>query len=173
MRMLTPLRKVGDAVAKAKCAVQALAETHEWVVMDTPGTMNEVVAASLNEAAIVLLVSSLDVSSIKDTKTALRILESWAVSPERVRLIVNDITRAAAVTPEDVERATGKEIASLIAHDAQVGLSVQTGIPIVQSNPRSRFAREILALSESIAGLTEERQSGFSLARLPLLGKSF
>ena len=152
---------------------QALAETHEWVVMDTPGTMNEVVAASLNEAAIVLLVSSLDVSSIKDTKTALRILESWAVSPERVRLIVNDITRAAAVTPEDVERATGKEIASLIAHDAQVGLSVQTGIPIVQSNPRSRFAREILALSESIAGLTEERQSGFSLARLPLLGKSF
>ncbi|MCA9849297.1 MAG: AAA family ATPase, partial [Dehalococcoidia bacterium] len=35
---------------------QALAETHEWVVMDTPGTMNEVVAASLNEAAIVLLV---------------------------------------------------------------------------------------------------------------------
>lgn len=152
---------------------QALAETHEWVVMDTPGTMNEVVAASLNEAAIVLLVSSLDVSSIKDTKTALRILESWAVSPERVRLIVNDITRAAAVTPEDVERATGKEITSLIAHDAQVGLSVQTGIPIVQSNPRSRFAREILSLSEAIAGLTEERDRGFSLARLPLLGRSF
>lgn len=152
---------------------QALAETHEWVIMDTPGTMNEVVAASLNEAAIVLLVSSLDVSSIKDTKTALRILEAWAVGPERVRLIVNDITRAAAVTPEDVERATGKDITSLIAHDAQVGLSVQTGIPIVQSNPRSRFAREVLGLAESIAGLTEEREGRFSLAKLPLLGRSF
>ena len=152
---------------------QALAETHEWVVIDTPGTMNEVVAASLNEAAIVALVSSLDVSSIKDTKTALRILESWGVSPERVRLIVNDITRAAAVTPEDVERATGKEITSLIAHDGQVGLSVQTGIPIVQSNPRSRFARELIAVAESVAGLTEERSRGFSLARLPLVGRSF
>lgn len=151
---------------------QALAETYEWVVIDTPGTMNEVVAASLNEAAIVLLVSSLDVSSIKDTKTALRILESWAVAPERVRLVVNDITRAAAVTPEDVERATGKDITSLIAHDGHVGLSVQTGIPIVQSNPRSRFARELLSLSESIAGLTEDRSRRFSLASLPLVGRS-
>ncbi|MEX1023069.1 MAG: response regulator [Dehalococcoidia bacterium] len=151
---------------------QALAETHEWVIIDTPGTMNECVAASLNEAAIVLLVSSLDVSSIKDTKTALRILESWAVGPERVRLIVNDITRAAAVTPEDVERATGKEITRLFAHDAHVGLSVQTGIPLVQSNPRSRFARELIGLTESIAGLTEERAPGFSLARLPLIGRS-
>ncbi len=73
---------------------QALSQTHEWVMLDTPGTMSEVVAASLNEAAIVLLVSSLDVSSIKDTRTALRILESWAVGPDRIRLVVNDNTRA-------------------------------------------------------------------------------
>ena len=150
---------------------QALSQSHEWVVLDTPGTMSEVVAASLNEAAIVLLVSSLDVSSIKDTKTALRILESWALPPDRVRLVVNDITRAAAVTPEDVERATGMEITRLILHDAQVGLSVQTGIPIVQSNPRSRFAREIVALAEGIAGLTEERSTRAPLARIPLLGR--
>jgi Flp pilus assembly CpaE family ATPase len=111
------------------------------------------------------------VSSIKDTKTALRILESWAVSPDRVRLVVNDITRAAAVTPEDVERATGIEISRLILHDAQVGLSVQTGIPIVQSNPRSRFAREIVALAENIAGLSEARVTRAPLARIPLLGR--
>lgn len=151
---------------------QALAESHEWVIIDTPGTMNEVVAASLNEAAIVLLVSSLDVSSIKDTKTALRILESWGMGPERTRLIVNDITRAAAVTPEDVARATGREITSLIAHDAHVGLSVQTGIPIVQSNPRSRFSREVIALAERIAGIAEERPAGFSLSRIPLFGRA-
>jgi pilus assembly protein CpaE len=150
---------------------QALSQSHEWVILDTPGTMSEVVAASLNEAAIVLLVSSLDVSSIKDTKTALRILESWAVGPDRVRLIVNDITRAAAVGPEDVERATGMEITRLIMHDAQVGLSVQTGIPIVLSNPRSRFAREIVGLAERIAGVTEERTSRAPLARIPLLGR--
>jgi pilus assembly protein CpaE len=150
---------------------ESLSQSHEWVILDTPGTMSEVVAASLNEAAIVLLVSSLDVSSIKDTRTALRILESWAVGPDRVRLIVNDNTRAAAVTPEDVERACGMEISRLITHDAQVGLSVQTGIPIVLSNPRSRFSREVVGLAESIAGLTEERPSRMPLARIPLLGR--
>ena len=48
----------------------ALAETHEYVLLDTPGTMNEVVAASLSEAQSVLLVTSLDVSSIKATSSA-------------------------------------------------------------------------------------------------------
>src|SRR5690606_2572668 len=57
---------------------RALAETHEFVLFDTPGTMNEVVASSLNEASMILLVTSLDVSSVKDTRTAMRILDAWA-----------------------------------------------------------------------------------------------
>ena len=38
--------------------VRSLAETHEYVVIDTPGVMNELVAASLNEAAVVMLVGT-------------------------------------------------------------------------------------------------------------------
>jgi pilus assembly protein CpaE len=150
---------------------EALSQSHEWVVLDTPGTMNGVVAASLNEAAMVLLMSSLDVSSIKDTKTALRILESWALSPERIRLIINDNTRAAAVTPEDVERATGMETTLMLMHDAQVGLSVQTGIPIVLANPRSRYARDVVGLAECVAGVAEGRPARQPLHRIPLLGR--
>jgi pilus assembly protein CpaE len=145
---------------------QALAETHEYVIIDTPGAMNDVVAASLNAASIVMLVTSLDVSSVKDTKTALRILESWAVGPDRIQLTVNDITRAAAVTPEDVARATGIEVTRVIPHDAHVGLSVQTGIPIVLSDPRNRFAREVMGIAESIAGVSETRVTRLPFGRL-------
>jgi MinD-like ATPase involved in chromosome partitioning or flagellar assembly len=63
------------------------------------------------------------------------------------------------------------DITRLIVHDAQVGLSVQTGIPIVLSNPRSRFAREVVGLAESIAGISEERPARMPLARIPLLGR--
>ena len=151
----------------------ALAETHEYVVIDTPGVMNEVVAASLNEAAVVLLVTSLDVASLKDTKTALRILESWALPRERVRLLANDNTHAAAVTPEDVAKITNMEIMQVLPNDPDVGLSMQAGMPIVLSKPKSKFARGVTRVAEEIAGVASNnvvRMPLAPLARLPLLG---
>jgi len=147
---------------------RSLSETHEYVVIDTPGVMNELVAASLNSAAAVMLVTSLDVSSIKDTKTALRILESWGMPSERVRLVVNDCNRAAAIRPEHVERATGLELAHVIPHDSAVGLSVQTGTPLVLSHPRSKYSRVVHSAAESLAGVrtVRERPSLVSLSRL-------
>lgn len=148
--------------------VRSLAETHEYVVIDTPGVMNELVAASLNEAAVVMLVTSLDVSSIKDTKTALRILESWGMPSERVRLVVNDCNRAAAIRPEHVERATGLDLAHVIPFDSSVGLSVQSGMPLALSHPRSKYSRIVREAAESLAGVrsTRERPSLVSLSRL-------
>lgn len=152
---------------------RALAESHEYVIIDTPGVMNELVAASLNEAALVLLVTSLDVSSVKDTKTAVRILESWGMAHERIRLFINDSTHAAAVQTEDVERATGLKVAKVIPHDTGVGLSVQTGVPLVRSQPGSKYARAIREVAEGIAGITPaaSHASPMSFARLPLVGR--
>ena len=150
---------------------RSLAEMHEFVVFDTPGTMNDVVAASLNEAGIVLLVTSLDVSSVKDTRTALRILDAWGFSRERVRLVINDNTRAAAVTAADVANATGMEVTMHMEYDARVGLGVQTGVPIVQSQPRSKYARTVVDLATTISGVgpASNGASASPFARLPFL----
>lgn len=152
---------------------RALAETHEFVVFDTPGTMNDVVAASLNEAAIVLLVTSLDISSVKDTRTALRILDAWGFSRDRVRLVVNDNNRAAAVTPDDVARATGMPVTEHLHYESRVGLSVQTGIPMVEAQPRAKFSRSVRRLAETISGVgaVESKMPRLALARLPLVGR--
>ena len=120
---------------------RALSETHEFVVFDTPGTMNEVVVASLNEASIVLLITSLDISSVKDTRTALRIFDAWAFPRGRVRLCVNDNNRAVAVTPDDVAQATETEITRHFQYDRDVRFAVQSGVPIVEARPNSKFAK--------------------------------
>lgn len=153
---------------------QVLSETHEYVIIDTPGAMNEAVAASLNEAAIVFLVTSLDVSSVKDTKTALRILQSWAMPPSRIRLIVNDNTHASSVSVADVERACDIKASLTIKYDNRVGVSVQTGKPLVLGEPRSRFARSVMELAEQVTGMAGHEASfkGMkSLQRLAVLGR--
>lgn len=131
----------------------ALAETHEFVVVDTPGTINELVSVTMRAADIVLLVTSLEMSSIKDTKTAVRILHSLEVDPARVRLIINDSTDAPSVTAQDVADATGLQVAATIPHDRQLGRSVQRGVPIVLERPGAKFSRAVSEVAGAIAGV--------------------
>ncbi len=158
---------------------RALSETHEYVIIDTPGVMSETVAASLNEAAIVFLVTSLDVSSIKDTTTALRILRSWAMPQHRIRLVINDSSRAPAVSATDVQRACDVDASLIIPHDGNVGVSLQTGAPIVDSQPKSRYARAIMQLAQQVTGVGEREiaqaartsGSGISFGGMTLFGR--
>jgi pilus assembly protein CpaE len=154
--------------------IGALSETHEYALIDTPGTMNELVAAALNEAAAVLLVTSLEISSVKDTKVALKILEAWGYPLERVRLVVNDCNRSAAVSPEDAAEAAGLPLTTVIPYDSAVGPSVQSGEPLVGSHPHARFARSIFDLASTISGVTPMRERGAVprfAAAIPLLGR--
>jgi len=152
------------AVGPARIAriATALAETHEYVVVDTPGTINELVAASICEADIVLLVTSLEMSSIKDTKTAVRILQLLEVDAGRIRLVINDSTDATTVTPSDVAEATGLRVAQVIPHDKQLGRSVQRGVPILLEQPKGRFPQSVREVAGAIAGVaTQQPRRGF------------
>lgn len=148
--------------------LHSLAQTHEYVIVDTPGVMNEVVAVALHEAALVLLLTSLDMSSVKDTKTAMRILDSWELQRSHVRLVVNDNTHAAAVTAEDVMKATNLDVSYFIAHDPTVGFSVQTGKPILISEPSSPYSRCVLKIAEGISGVAPREVR--SKVRMPFGG---
>jgi pilus assembly protein CpaE len=63
--------------------VDLLAQTHDYVVVDTPGAFSELVATALECANIILLVTSMDIASIKDTALALEMLR--AASSRRIR----------------------------------------------------------------------------------------
>lgn len=144
----------------------ALAETHEYVVVDTPGTINELVAASVCEADIVLLVTSLEMSSIKDTKTAVRILQSLEVDPGRIRLVINNSTDAVTVTPADVAEATGLRVAEAIPHDRHLGRSVQRGVPVLVEQPNGSFARAVQEVASAITGTAAQpTRRGFRFLR--------
>ncbi|MCK9485505.1 MAG: response regulator [Dehalococcoidia bacterium] len=148
----------------------ALAETHEYVVVDTPGTINELVAASVCEADIVLLVTSMELSSIKDTKTAVRILQSLEVDPGRIRLVINNSTDASTVTASDVAEATGLRVAQAIPHDRHLGRSVQRGVPVLLEQPGGGFSRAVYEMAAAITGTAAQpgRRSLRSLLTQPL-----
>ena len=138
--------------------VDLLAQTHDYVVTDTPGAFNELVATALADANIILLVTSMDLASIKDTALALEMLRAASVSEDKIKLIINHLTSANSLRPEDVERVLDYKVFWRIPHDVAVSNSNQLGQPIVLAKPYARASRAITDISLALSGLRRERR---------------
>jgi pilus assembly protein CpaE len=135
----------------------ALADSHEYTIVDAPEEMTEAAAAFTRAAESVLLVSALDAYSLKDSAAAVRLLDAWSVPHERVEFIVNNATRAPRMSAYTVASATGLTPSMMIPYDGRVLRSLEAEIPLVMSRPRSRFARHIRVLAERVSGLPPRR----------------
>jgi pilus assembly protein CpaE len=138
--------------------VDMLAQGHDWVVIDTPGTFNEIIAMTLELADIILLVTSMDIASIKDTALALEMLRAADVSEDKVKLVINHSTSANSLREEDVERVLEYQVTWRIPHDYNVASANQLGIPIVTAKPYARVSRAITDLAYDLSGAQRERK---------------
>lgn len=150
----TPLETVSKVI-------DTLAQLYEFVVVDTAGSFNPFLRTCMENASLTIVVTSGEVSSIRDTRLALTRLQSWAIDPARVRVVLNRTHRAAGVRVDDVEKSIEHPLFWEIPHDAHVSEGVQLGVPVVGDGTDSPAAREIAALARRIAGtrrsLTEEQ----------------
>jgi MinD-like ATPase involved in chromosome partitioning or flagellar assembly len=62
----------------------------------------------------------------------------------------------------------------IIPHDVNVGPSIQTGMPIVDQQPNSRFTRSVLEIAQQVTGVGSPepaRHLRFPLQRMGLFGR--
>ncbi|MHB8377322.1 MAG: AAA family ATPase [Dehalococcoidia bacterium] len=138
--------------------VELLAQTHDFVVIDTPGTFNELIATTLELANLILLVTSMDIASIKDTALALEMLRAAGVSEDKVKLTINHSTAANSLREEDVSRVLEYEVFWRIPHDLAVSSSTQLGQPIVIAKPYARVSRSIIDLAHTLTGTRQDKR---------------
>jgi pilus assembly protein CpaE len=138
--------------------VELLAQTHDYVVIDTPGTFNELIAATLELANLILLVTSMDIASIKDTALALEMLRAANVSEDKVKLMINHSTSANSLREEDVSRVLEYDVFWRIPHDISVSSSTQLGQPIVIAKPYARVSRSLIELAHALTGTRQEKR---------------
>jgi pilus assembly protein CpaE len=138
--------------------VRLLAQTHDFVILDTPGTFNEMVAAALELATVVLLVTSMDVASIKDTVLALNMLRSWSFPQEKVKLAINHSNVANSVRDRDIVRTLEYDVFWQIPYDESVTKATQLGTPIVLSKPNSRASLSIADLARLLGGVRTQKR---------------
>lgn len=132
--------------------IAVLAQTHDFVVLDTASTFNDVVTVALDKANIVLLVTSMDISSIKNTVVVLKLLASSSFPQDKMKLTINHASAANSLKEEDVRSVLKQEIFWRVPYDEAVSASVQLGKPVVMAKPGARVSQSILQLAAVLSG---------------------
>jgi pilus assembly protein CpaE len=127
-----------------------LAENFDFVVVDTPAGLDELTLAALECATDLLLVSSLDVTSIRSLRNALDAFDHIGISAERT-LLLNRADSKVGLNPSDAEDVMGMKIACSIPSSREIPLSLNLGTPVVISEPKSAVAKQLQQLSQIFA----------------------
>jgi pilus assembly protein CpaE len=160
----TPQYAESVTVYTVEQALEALRETYNYIIVDTPSQLQDTTLAALDAANTILLLTSLDLLALHKTRTALDMLRQLYPA-DKIQIILNRANSEVGITIADVESALGSPLRAQIPSDGRlVVTSVNEGKPFVISAPQTVIARRLQSLASEILGRdatpTEASQNG-------------
>lgn len=137
--------------------VQLLTQSYDYVVLDTPGTFNDIVARALELATMVVLVATVDMASLKDTLLAIDMLRSWNFPQEKIKLVINATNEDTNVQPQEVKRMLGREVFWSIPYDRNISTATQLGMPVVVAKPQCKAAVSLVEMAYALSGVRQQQ----------------
>jgi pilus assembly protein CpaE len=132
--------------------IDMFAQVYDFVIVDTAGPMDRFVRTCIECSTLTLIVSSGDVSAVRDTAAAVRRLDKWGIEEERVRYVLNAGGHDQGIGADELALAIGRKVFWVVPHDKAVIDSVQVGQPIVARGAKSRAADSMAGLARRIGG---------------------
>ncbi len=152
-----PNPEAADQIGRAEVSnvITVLRERFAYVVIDTSPRIEEGSLAALDAADDILLLTNLDVMSLKNARLALQTLQALGIQQAKVKLVLNQANTQGGLTRADAERAVRMKVAASLPSDPLVADSVNRGVPMVISAPTSKFALSV----EDLARVLSARQA--------------
>jgi pilus assembly protein CpaE len=133
--------------------LRLLKANFDYVVVDTAPSFDEHVLQAIDETDELLLVTTLDVPTLKNVKIAAETLDLLNFPKPQRRLVLNRADEKVGLEPEKVASTLAMAIAAAIPNSPQVPNQTNAGEPIVAAQPRHPVSRAITALAFEIQGL--------------------
>jgi pilus assembly protein CpaE len=139
----------GDNVTDKHAArvVDLLSRDFAYVVVDTPAGIDERTLAILDHATDAVLVSTMDVASVRNLGKEVYALDRVGLLPANRHFVLNRADARVGIDVNDVRAALGMDIAAAVPSTRAVPLSMNQGQPLVIDDPAAPAARELLKLA--------------------------
>ena len=124
----------------------------DYVVVDTSPAFDEHVLQAFDETDELLLVTTLDVPTLKNVKIACETLDLLNFPKPRRHLVLNRADDKVGLSPAKVESTLEMKIVQSIPTSSEVGIATNAGEPIVASHPKHAVSQAFNRLADLVTG---------------------
>lgn len=135
----------------------------DYIVIDTWTSLQEPTLTLFDLSDRIILLTTTEITAIKNTKTFFEVTEALTYEPEKILLVLNKHDPRGGIRVRDIETSVKHPVlADVIRDDAATTKAVNQGLPAVQGQPNSAVGQNLLHLAQQIveqlpppSGLTE------------------
>lgn len=134
---------VGDRVnaSHVKRLLKHLSSQFRYVVVDTGAGLDEHTLAALEEANDVVIVTNMDVASIRAVRKEVDVLAELDLLPASRQLVLNMADRQSGLTTQDVEAVVGMPVSVVLPRSTDVPLAGNLGQPFMLAKKPGAVAK--------------------------------
>lgn len=123
--------------------LQTLASEFRYVVVDTAPGLDDHALAAIDQADELVTLTSLDVPGVRGLRKELNILRDLGLNLEKRHVVVNFADPRSGLTKADVEATIGTGVDLVLPRSKAVPVSVNQGVPLLQSDGRDAMAKQL------------------------------
>lgn len=146
-----------------KAILVELREHFDYLVIDTDDTFSESTLTVLDMADQILLVTTLEVTTINKVTRFFEVVDRLGYSESKVKLVCNRVDPYYGIKPSQVEvQVRHRFIAQIPEDNRLVVTSVNRGIPFILTDKRASVSRSIFALAQRVVEMARAPDDGHS-----------
>ncbi len=131
--------------------LQFLRKHYKYIIVDTSSYLTGAVMAALDEADLILLLTSQSIPSIKNANYFFNLTDASGIPRDRIMFILNKYDKKIAISPERIGESLRQEIAAVIPFDDKVvDNAINQGKPFILENRTLPVSKSILEIAEKI-----------------------
>jgi pilus assembly protein CpaE len=131
--------------------LEVLAQSFDFVVVDTPKEFDDMLALVLDKANLILFITEMDVPSLKSAHRALELFERMGIYDKKIRLILNRYVKSKLMTLESVEKALGVKVFWTLPNNYPVAIAaVNQGLSIQECDPKADISKSYSGLTDAV-----------------------
>lgn len=130
--------------------IETLRRNFDYVVVDTPPGFDDQVLGAFDETDECVIVATLDVPTIKNTKVALETLDLLRLVPNHRHLVLNRADEEVGLSLANVEEILGMRVSVSLPSSTAVASATNQGRPIVLSKPDHQVSKAITVLARKL-----------------------
>jgi pilus assembly protein CpaE len=137
-----------------------LADNFDYVIVDTWPSFADVVLTAMDLADTILLLMTMEMTTIRDVKLYLEVVEKLNYPQEKVKLILNRAGSAGGIKVEAVEETLRYKVMVGLSNDGgAMMMAVNQGVPLVISAREHAFSRDVYRLARLLTSTAADENA--------------